>query len=121
MILCGTTGMNMDFFLRDNASVSSRLMVGGGSVVSIGVPFVYGARRVSGTNVLRKNGAQIGTDSTALGASTISGGAIGYDNNSIYLTGSTGPIAFGKGTISDADLLTIERLVALNTPNGPTF
>jgi len=88
-------------------------------------PTVLSAVKQSNAKRLRVNGAQVGaTNNTALGATTLTAAAIGvcgattpYD----YHQGSIGPVIAIKGTVSDSDLLTLERFVASLTPNAPSF
>ena len=74
---------------------------------------------------LRVNGAQAGaTDNTVMGTTTLTtGGAIGdwKSGGGNQWSGAIGPVILIKGTISDSDLLTLERWVASLTPNAPSF
>lgn len=85
------------------------------------------ASAVKQTNAkrLRVNGAQAGaTDNTVMGTTTLTaGGAIGdwKSGGGNQWSGSIGPVILIKGTVSDADLLTLERWVASLTPAAPTF
>ena len=90
-----------------------------------GIPTVISAVKRGGVGYLRVNGVQIGSvDLTVMGATTVTAGMIGgfnAANTSNQFVGSMGQPNMGKGTISDADLLTLERWVASQTPNGPQF
>jgi len=115
-----TTG-NVFFQARDDVPTNSSIVDGTNRV---GQVFVASGRRVSGTRVLRINGVQSGTDSTALGTSTINTATVGAGvttTTTEYMNGNIGPVIAIKGTITDADLLTLERFVASLTPNAPSF
>ena len=106
---------------RDDAAVPA--LLSGGTYVA-GTPAVISMRSVSSTRVLRVNGSQAATNTTVLGATTFNVSKIGAQartTDANFHTGSTGPIISGKGTLTDSEMLTLERLVTLNTPNGPTF
>lgn len=81
-----------------------------------------------GTNVyLRVNGVQSGgaLSVSGLGATTLlyaaAGAALVAGSPSIWFDGAMGPMIPIKGTFAENDVLTIERLVAANAPNGPVF
>ena len=106
---------------RDDANVLS-VATGGASFAN--QPIVMSGRKVGNTKVSRVNGSQTGTDATALGASTFTGAAIGVRPVSVptgFLIGSTGLILAIKGTLTDSETLTLERLVSNLTPNAPSF
>lgn len=88
-----------------------------------GATLVASAKKVSSTGYSRVNGVQIGTVSlAAMASSTLNTGLIGSEGfGASPFTGSIGPVIAIKGTVSDADLLTLERFVASLTPNAPTF
>jgi len=94
-----------------------------GSTV-VGTPCVLSGRKVAITSVGRLNGAQYGSTSTAgvtpvtLTQSKISELA---GVGTLQFTGQIGPVIAIKGTVTDADLLTLERFVAALTPNAPSF
>jgi len=71
------------------------------------------AIKIGNNKRLRVNGVQIGAvESTAMGVATFNTGSIGcatWANN--YMQGSIYPVIAIKGTVSDADLLTLERFV----------
>jgi hypothetical protein len=100
-----------------------------GSVVLTTV--VMTARKIGNSKVLRVNGVQSGSANTTVLANTAvtnayignSSGAVGATLNSATyaLNGSIGPVLLIKGTVSDADLLVLERFVSSLTPNGPQF
>ncbi len=71
------------------------------------------AIKIGNNKRLRVNGVQIGAvESTAMGVATFNTGSIGcatWANN--YMQGSIYPVIAIKGTVSDSDLLTLERFV----------
>ena len=80
------------------------------------------AVKISNAKRLRVNGVQPGaTNNTVLGATTINNTTIGAYGAGGFTTGSIGPVIVIKGTVSDSDLLTLERWVASLTPNAPAF
>jgi hypothetical protein len=91
-----------------------------GSVV--GASFVLSGRKNGITKSARLNGQTISGSPTAVTTSTAStSGAIGASPTGAYFKGSIGPVIAIKGTVSDADLLMLERFVASLTPNAPSF
>jgi hypothetical protein len=88
-----------------------------GSVVTQSTWAVLSIRKVGSAVVLRQNGVQTASGSTAsLGATTVMYAGVGAyfgggGGPSLFLSGAIAHINCGKGTISDADLLTFERLV----------
>ena len=106
---------------RDDAAAISAPT--GASIVSNTVATISG-RKTGNTKVCRVNGVQASTDSTIVGATTFTGAAIGVRPVATptgFFTGSTGPIIAGKGTLTDSEMLTLERFVAQLTPNAPVF
>ena len=89
----------------------------------LGVPIVIRARKIGNTGTLWINGVQVATASLAgVGSPTLTSANIGSFNTAalqhIGTMGSTLPL---KGTQTDAEGLTIDRLVASNFPNAPQF
>lgn len=106
-------------YWRNDASTLVNIQ---GTAVASGEAVILSSRQVSNTKILRQNGVQKGTNSTVLGATTLTAAAIGSDAiSSGYMTGSIGPVLIIKGTLSDADMLCLERFVASQTPGAPTF
>jgi hypothetical protein len=76
-------------------------------------PCVISGRKVGNVKVLRVNGLQKATDSTVMGATNVSAAVIGarYVTSAIN-TKHRGPIfgvIAGKGTITDSEILVLER------------
>lgn len=97
--------------------------VGGGIGSRVGYSDVVSLRSVSSSGEVRCNSVRLNTAGTlpALPA-TLTTSTIGSDSGpSNFMNGSIGPVIFIKGTVSDAELLMYERLVAALTPNGPVF
>jgi hypothetical protein len=100
----------------------------GTQYVPLTTPYVYGdvvvaaARRSGSALTLWTNGVQRGSG-TAFATAVPSTGAVCEIGNSGIgsLNGSTGFSIFGKGTITDADLVTLMRFAAANFPNAPVF
>lgn len=73
--------------------------------------YVSSARKVGSAGVHRVNGVQRGTISIS-GSATLNAGYIGLEGNGGgYFNGSIYPVIAIKGTVSDADLLTLEKWV----------
>jgi len=111
-------------FWRDDAGVNA---VRTGTLTVSG-QFVASIRRTGGaspTVSVSLNGVRTAELSTSgIGTTTLNTATVGAwvrTSTQFYLTGSTGPILAIKGTVSDADLLSLERLVSSLTPNGPVF
>ena len=93
-----------------------------GVVSSANTPLVGSCRKVGSTLVLRKNGAQVSTGTAPAGATTMTEANIGIRVAATEpYTGSLGWALLIKGTLTDAEMLTLERLVASQMPNGPSF
>lgn len=80
---------------------------------SLGVTKVACAVKISNAKRLRINGVQQGaTDNAVRGATTVSAGFIGgFKSGSLPFSGSLYPVIAIKGTVTDSDLLTLERFV----------
>jgi hypothetical protein len=103
----------------DDATTGSVIL---SSTIDAGEVAIFSVRTIGNVRVLRKNGTQAATNTLAIGATTVNSALIG--NRPFFtrfLTGATSWCIAGKGTITDADLLLLERAVAANTPNAPTF
>mgnify|MGYP006314138211 FL=1 len=95
------------------------------ATIVAGVPFVVTVRLSGGTAVIRKNGVQVVTAATALAFSATTGARIGtnFDGTTQPAGGAIGWVVPLPAALSDADCLTVERLVAaqfpgLTTPDG---
>jgi hypothetical protein len=90
---------------------------------TISTPLVASARKVGNVKVLRVNGVQAATDSTVMGATTVTTAAIGFNPQgaSEFHNGTISVEIIVKGTLSDADMLVLERFAALTLPNAPSF
>ena len=107
-------------FLRDDAAVAVNLM----SAYTTGTVAVQSARKVGNTKVLRANGTQLATSSTAQGAMTLTTSKVGVQTriaDANYLSGSISIVIVVKGTLTDAELLLLERFAASVTPGAPVF
>ena len=87
-------------------------------------PLVVSTRAVGNTRTLRKNAVVQQTTTVALGSSTYTSGSVGSNTGGSYgsrFHGTLGPVLTIKGTVTDAELLMYERLIAALTPGAPTF
>lgn len=84
------------------------------SAMPAGQAAVLTARKVGTTGSLRVNGAAQGTPITISGTITADSGGIGTErtsNPSGLFIGNIGPVIAIKGTVSDADLLILEKWI----------
>jgi hypothetical protein len=110
-VFVANTNPNLRVRWRDNANTT--LTLNGPATLTLNQTFVVSAARRSNARLLRFNGAQSAIDTTAsLGATTLTGSAIGqYGAGGSLFTGNIGPVIAIRGTVSDANLLTLERWV----------
>ena len=97
---------------RDDAGTIA-LLNGSGSIY--GVKAVMSVVKQGNVKRLRVNGAQAATNSTALGATTVTSCTVGVTPTATpasYVNGNLSCVVIGRGTVSDADLALIERFVA---------
>jgi hypothetical protein len=114
--LFSTNGGGIQASWQDDAGTN----VGLSTTCTLGEIFVVSCRKVGNTFVLRKNGTQVGTQTTTLGTTTLTSASIGLSGGFFW----NGLIGWGlplKGTLTDADMLTLERQAAAQFPNGPQF
>jgi hypothetical protein len=92
-------------------------------VVVAGVPFVLTARLSAGTADIRKNGAQSATAASATVFAAVTGARIGtaFDGTTSPTGGALGWVVPLPAALSDADCLTVERLVGSQFPGMATF
>ena len=81
---------------------------------------VITGRKSGSTLTSRKNAVQFGSSAAFATAVSTTLGAIGGGPLTSFI-GTIGPVIMIKGTVTDAELLTLERFVASLTPNAPTF
>jgi len=100
----------------------------GGSGVSspgsatVGVPFVFSGQVKASALRSRVNGGAWGNSTTATGVFTLNTSAIGFAYGFNAWAGQQFPYVEVKGTVSDSDLLAIERFIAVFTgPTGVSF
>jgi hypothetical protein len=106
-------------YWQDDAST---LGIISGAVSLTGSPVVISMRKIGNNKVLRVNGVQVGTNSTVMGATTLNASTIGSQAAlGNFFAGNEGWCLPLKGTFTDADMLTLERQVAAQFPNGPVF
>jgi len=93
-----------------------------GASTSVNQVRIVSARHVSGVRSFRQDGVIQGSTALNPGAVTSTAASIGAFPTSVnYLAGDIGPVVAIKGTVSDADLLTLERWVSSLTLDGPVF
>lgn len=98
------------------------ILVQASSVVAVGVPMVVSAKLGSGTAVLRKNGGQIASATTALTFSGTAANLMASVGSGFWVSGVQYPTVLLSVAPTDADLLAIERMIcALTGPTGVTF
>lgn len=96
-------------YWRDDANVTTAI---NGGFVAQGSVAILSARKVSTTGVLRVNGQQVASAAIAAGATTLTGAAIGTRvSPANMLAGQVYPVIAIKGTVTDPDLLLLEKLV----------
>lgn len=120
LISLDVSGGSHRVFLRDDAAVAVNLT----SAYTTGIVAVQSVRKVANTKVLRANGTQLATSSTAQGATTLTTSKVGVQTriaDANYLSGSISIVIAVKGTLTDAELLLLERFAASVTPGAPVF
>lgn len=102
---------------------STALVSSAAGVVVAGVPFVLTFRLSGGTAVIRKNGAQVATAASALTFAATGGARLGvyFDGVSNPMPGALGWVVPLPAALSDADCLTVERLVGSQFPGMAAF
>ena len=78
---------------------------------TLGEVCVVSARKSGSQRQARKNGVVGGTSTTAMGPTTLTEATIGSWSVPSFHQGSIYPVIAIKGTVSDSDLLTLERFV----------
>jgi hypothetical protein len=128
--LFGEDATGLGFYIQNTDGVviaskngTAQLVNSTGSPATAGVPFVLTFRLSSGTAVIRRNGVQIATAATALTFAATTGGRIGtnFAGTSYPLGGALGWVVALPVALSDADCLTVERLVGSQFPGMATF
>jgi hypothetical protein len=102
--------LNCDW--ADDSALTSNANISG---VQLATPFVASMRKVTNTKLVRKNAVASTASNTVLGATTLTNAVIGCNAISgtpaNFMSGQEYPLIAIKGTVSDADLLTLERFV----------
>jgi hypothetical protein len=103
------------------SSFSTLVNSAAGTIVA-GVPFVLTARLSGGTAVIRLNGAQVATAATAQVLSATTGMRVGgsFSSGALPFGGALGWVVLLPVALSDADCLTVERLVGSQFPGMST-
>jgi hypothetical protein len=104
----------------DDASVGVAHL---GVAQTVGTVQVLTGRKSDTTYTSRVNGVAVGSSVIALGTTTVNSQSIGAHKATPanFHQGSIGPVIAIKGTVTDAELLTLERFVSSLTPSGPVF
>ncbi len=104
-----TSGGNARALWADDAATTAFIT---GSIPVTGLNKVVSAIKRTNAKKLRVNGVQDGaTDNTVMGGTTLNTASIGSYTTAGNFQGSIYPVIAIKGTVSDADLLTLERWV----------
>jgi len=104
-----TSGGNARALWADDAATTAFIT---GSIPVTGLNKVVSAIKRTNAKKLRVNGVQDGaTDNTVMGGTTLNTASIGSYTTAGNFQGSIYPVIAIKGTVSDADLLTLERFV----------
>jgi len=94
-----------------------------GSAITEGLPCVCTMRKVGSSRTARVNGGNTSSaDSTSYGATAFTTAAIGASPTGTpgqYAAGAIGPVLVLKATVTDAELLVLERWVSSLMLNGP--
>jgi len=108
------------YFYKEGVAM---LVASAAGAVTAGVPFVLTARLSGGTAVIRLNGVQVATAATAYTLAATTGMRIGTNfAGTLYpLNGALGWVVPLPVALSDADCLTVERLVGSQFPGMATF
>jgi hypothetical protein len=104
-------GPILQYALRDDAGIVDLLSAGS---ITLGTNYVISGRKVGNVKVSRLNSVQQATASTALGTTTFTTANIGVRNTTVpanYWSGAIYPVIAIKGTVTDADLLILEKFV----------
>jgi hypothetical protein len=112
-------GITPKMYLR--ASGTSVIPTAG--TVPAGTPFVAsGLKRGVNASVRKNSVAGSVVDATGVGSLTFTASRIGFNTvSTAYMNGNISIVILVKGTLSDADMLVLERFAALTLPNAPSF
>lgn len=115
--------INIDGSLSFGKVAIADILVSSAGQIVAGVPFVITVRLSGGTAVFRLNGVQIATGATAYTFSATTGARIGtsFNGTSYPIGGAIGWVVPLPVALSDADCLTVERLVGTQFPGMATF
>jgi len=109
------------FSVRNDAAT----LAAAASPEALTAPAVIAGRQVGNVRVIRVNGIQKATDTTALGSSSaVTTASVGAHNLGApvdFFNGSISIVIVIKGTLTDAEMLILERFAASVTPGAPVF
>lgn len=107
--------------LADDAGVNRTIVISG-ALAPGNAETVISYKKTGANKVGRTNGVLVASDAGAIGSSTFTSANIGAEIGPLsHFPGTIGPVLAIKGTVTDAELLLLERFVAALTPNGPVF
>ena len=107
-IQCYTSGNSLTAEWRDDASSTSTVAI----TNTLGNDFVFTQQKKAGAVKARLNSGAFVTNNPTLGVFTLNSASIGSNRFGNYYNGPIYCVIFGKGAISDAELLTLERFAA---------
>ena len=126
-VLLGEAANGIEFVIHPNGAIYfsntvTVMAISAAGAIVAGVPFVVTARLSGGTAVVRKNGVQLAATASALTFSAVTGARIGtaFDGTSFPTGGALGWVVPLPVALSDADCLTVERLVGQQFPGMST-
>lgn len=108
LAISGVTGFATAVWIDDTLITDTLL----GAVDLRSTVAVLSLRKVGNVKVLRVNGVQVATNSTVMGAATFTSQNVGTDGT-LFFNGAQYDLAPIKGTVTDAQLLTLEKAAGL--------
>lgn len=113
-VVVGTSG-RVDCFWRNSDGTRASIPNTGDGSILVGNPFIVTAQKIGATvRVKRDGGSWASQPAPTTGTFPINNAAIGAsaENGSLPHNGAIHAVFFGKGAISDSELLTLERFAA---------
>ena len=80
--------------------------------ISANTPFVASARKIGNAKELRRNSVSSGVNNNPAGVAAIDTGSIGSNQYGNFFNGNIYPVIAIKGTVTDPDLVLLEKFVA---------
>ena len=113
-MMVGGSG-RVEGFWRNAENTQSAIPSTGNWSISVGNPFIATAQKIGATvRVKRDGGAWVSASAPTTGTFPVNSAAIGAsaENGGLPHNGHIHGVIFGKGAITDAELLTLEKFVA---------